>query len=367
MNVDASDEESLLPDLPAPESIDYRPQTPKRLDVPIGLIGCGAITRHHLQAYRDANLKVVALCDLNLQAARERQKEFYPQAMVTDDYQQLLKDPNIEVVDISTHPEHRPPLIAAALEAGKHVLSQKPFVLDLDQGERLVEQAQRCGVVLAVNQNGRWAPHFSYARQAVAAGLIGQPFAAHMSGHWDHRWVAGTPFEKIKHLVLYDYAIHWFDMLHCLLPGCQPLRVFASTTPSPGQGHLPNLLAQALIEWDQAQSTLAFDAALPHGPSERTFVSGSAGSIHSDGPGNNQQHLLLTTADRSYQPPLVGRWFPDGFRGTMCELLCSLEERRACSISAADNLLSLALCFAAIESAATGEPVKPGQVRRLPG
>ena len=57
----------------------------------------------------------------------------------------------------------------AAIDAGKHILSQKPFVVDLDVGEELVAQAEARGVKLAVNQNGRWAPHFSYMRQAVAA------------------------------------------------------------------------------------------------------------------------------------------------------------------------------------------------------
>ena len=52
-------------------------------------------------------------------------------------------------------------MIETALAAGKHVLSQKPFVLDLDDGTRLADLADESGVVLAVNQNGRWAPHLS--------------------------------------------------------------------------------------------------------------------------------------------------------------------------------------------------------------
>ena len=64
-------------------------------------------------------------------------------------------------------------LIEAALRAGKHVLSQKPFVLDLEVGKRLAALAAERGLHLAVNQNGRWAPHFRYALQAVRAGLIG--------------------------------------------------------------------------------------------------------------------------------------------------------------------------------------------------
>ena len=147
----------------------YRPRDPQHYNPPIGLIGCGGITREHLTAYRQAGYRVVALCDLDLERARIRQREYYPEADVYDDYRDLLRRDDVEVVDVAAHPHQRPPLVEAALRARKHVLSQKPFVLDLDVGERLVELANRNGVRLAVNQNGRWAPHFSYLREAVPA------------------------------------------------------------------------------------------------------------------------------------------------------------------------------------------------------
>ena len=134
-----------------------------------------------------------------------------------------------------------------------------------------------------MNQNGRFAPHFSYARQVVNSGIIGEVFGAHLSCHWDHTWVKGSEFEKIKHLILYDYAIHWFDIVRCLLKGKKVKRVFASTARSPGQQLMPDLLAQALMEFEEAQATLAFDASLPAGSQERTFLSGTAGSLYSVG------------------------------------------------------------------------------------
>ena len=113
------------------------------------------------------------------------------------------------------------------------MLSQKPFVLDLDVGQELVDLADKCGVKLAVNQNGRWSPHFSYMRAAVADGLLGELSGIHMSVHWDHTWTEGTEFEKVRHLILYDFAIHWFDMVNCLLADKTPKRVFASNREDP--------------------------------------------------------------------------------------------------------------------------------------
>ncbi|MCC9608210.1 Gfo/Idh/MocA family oxidoreductase [Blastopirellula sp. JC732] len=351
--------------VPAPD-LPYRPQDPQSYHPGIGLIGCGGITKDHLTAYKAAGYRVVAFCDVNLENAERRRAEFYPDAAVFQNAADLLARDDVEVVDIATHPAVRPPLIEAALLAGKHVLSQKPFVLDLDVGERLVALSESCDRKLAVNQNGRWAPHFSYAREAVRRGLLGDVNGVHMSIEWDHRWTEGTPFAEIKHLILYDYAIHWFDMIHCLLRNQTPLRVFASTTRTKTQTMMPPLGAQVAFEFEHAQASLSFDAATIYGRQDRTYIAGDQGSVYSIGPNEKEQQLTLYTADGVSQPDLVGSWFPDGFHGSMGELLCAIEENRRPSHSAADNLFSLSLCFAAIHSTETHQTVVPGAIRRLP-
>ena len=351
----------------AAPALPYAPRNPRKYNPAIGLIGCGGITTHHLTAYKKAGYRVVAFCDHNAERAIEKQKSFYPKAQIYSDYNALLEREDIEVVDIATHPPERPPIIEAALEAGKHVLSQKPFVIDLSVGERLVALAEKKKRCLAVNQNGRWAPHFSYIRQAIAKGLIGDVLAAHLSVHWDHNWIAGTPFDKVKHVVLYDFAVHWFDILSCVMGDRAPLRVYASLAKSPAQKALPSLLGQALIEYADAQATLSFDADTRFGPRDRSFITGSAGTIESVGPDLTNQSITLTTQKGVCSPKLSGSWFPQGFHGTMAELLCAIEEKREPSNSARNNLKSLAVCSAAVASAETHEPVVPGSVRRLPG
>ncbi|MDG2385355.1 MAG: Gfo/Idh/MocA family oxidoreductase [Pirellulaceae bacterium] len=357
--------ESPTNSCPAP-NLDYQPRDPKSYHPGIGLIGCGAITQDHLTAYRDAGYQVVALCDRDLSRAKQRQIDYFPAAKVFESYTDLLAYDNVAVVDITTHPPERPPIIEAALSADKHVLSQKPFVLDLDEGLRLVELAEERSLHLAVNQNGRWAPHFSYMRAANSAGLLGELSGIHLSVHWDHSWVEGTEFAKIHHLILYDYAIHWFDMVTCLMGDRPALRVYASAVQSASQTIGPPLLGQAMIEYENGQASLSFDAHTKFGEQDRSLITGSKGTISSVGPGNKIQTLTLTTADGTCQPHLEGSWFPDGFHGTMGELLCSIEQNRRPSIDARRNLNSLALCFAAVASADHHEPVVPGTVRQIP-
>jgi predicted dehydrogenase len=343
----------------------YQPRDPVHYRPRIGLIGCGGITKDHLTAYRIAGYQVTALCDPVLPRARKRKTEFYPEARVYGDYRDLLKRDDVEVVDIATHPQERAPIIEGALLAGKHVLSQKPFVLDLDFGQRMVELADRRGLKLAVNQNGRWAPHFSYIRQAIGAGLLGQVTAAHFAVHWDHNYLKGTPFEQVKHLILYDFGIHRFDILTCFLDYAAVQRVYASTAHSPVQQVRPALLAQALIEYDGAQASLVFDADTRFGPQDHTYVVGSRGTIVSSGPDLRHQTVTLYAADGWAQPELEGCWFPSGFHGTMGELLSAIEEDREPLNSARNNLQGLALCFAAAASAERHQPVVPGTVRTM--
>lgn len=349
----------------APE-LPYQPRDPRKYRPAIGLIGCGGITEAHLRAYKHAGYNVVALCDKDLGRARKRQEQFFPKAQTYEDYRDLLRRDDIEVVDVATHPHERPPLVAAALDSGRHVLSQKPFVLDLDEGERLVERARKRGVRLAVNQNGRWAPHFAYLRAAVAAGVIGRLNAAHLAVHWNHNWVKGTPFDQVRHVVLYDFAIHWFDILACLMGDTACHRVFASCAATPSQTAAPPMLGQALLEFEQAQATLVFDADTRFGQLDQTVLVGSEGTLQSQGPDLSKQKVTLATAKGVASPTLKGTWFREGFHGTMAELLCAIEEKREPGNGAAANLKSLALCFAAVASAERGRAIKPGQVRRMP-
>ena len=350
------------PDLP------YRPRDPKTYRPGIGLIACGGITASHLRAYKAAGYNVVALCDRLEERAKKRRDEFYPDADTTTDYREILRRDDIDVVDIATHPPERLELIEAALNAGKHVLSQKPFVTDLDAGERLVALAEARGVRLAVNQNGRWAPHFSYIREAVHAGLIGDVLSIHTGVHWDHTWTRGTPFEKIYDLVFYDFGIHWFDFISTILTGQNrpAKRVQAARSLAQGQEIVPPLLAQAIIEFDGGQASLVLDAPIKYGPQDRTYVGGTVGTIASVGPNLGEQKVTLFTEGGTATPDLTGQWFPDGFHGTMGELLCAIEENREPRNSARENLNSLALCFAAIAAATDGTAKIPGEVRLLP-
>ena len=348
----------------APPVVDYRPPMPASRKHPIALIGAGGISSAHLDAYKRAGFLVKVIASRTLDHAVARRDAFFPDADATDDILGAISRPDITVVDITVHPEERAALIEAALRAGKHVLSQKPFVLDLALGSRLADLSDQRGLMLAVNQNGRWAPHLAFMREAVRQGLVGKVQSVQIAMQWDHSWVVGTHHETVEDLVLYDFAIHWFDFL-CSVIGPSAISVFASRARAPEQTARPPFLAQALVAFPNGQAALLFDAATRFGSRDRTIITGTSGTLESQGPDLGQQQLTYTNAAGFSHPPLTGTWFNDGFAGTMGALLQAIETGRQPIHNGRDNLASLALAFAAIASSRRGVAVVPGSIGSL--
>ena len=348
-----------------PPRVDYLPRMPDAYRPKIGLIGAGGISEFHLKNYKARGLDVAAICDVDRSRAEARRDEFFPGADVFDSPAELLARDDIEVVDVTPHPADRLPILHEALEAGKHVLSQKPFVLDLDEGENLASLAEEKGLKLAVNQNGRWAPHFSYLRNAIADGLIGRVVSVDFSLQWDQTWIQGNPgFENIPHMVLFDFAIHWFDIASCFMTGQEPQSVFASAVRYSEQVYRPPALGAVIVDYPDAQVRMAFNAHTKLGEEDVTTIVGTNGTLRSRGPGlNDQPRVEVHLENGSVNVPLDGSWFESGFQGTMGELLCAIEDDREPLHSARNNLKSLALCFAALKSADTRQPVAPGEAR----
>lgn len=342
--------------------LNYLPRGPRRRREPkIGLIGCGGISLYHLTAAKSLGVEVVAMADVNLAAAESRRDEFFPQADVYTDHRELLARPDITVVEIATHTAVRGPQIWDALRAGKHVLSQKPFTFDLREGRKLVAYAKRRKLQLGVNQNGRWSPQFGALIAASQQGLLGEIYSLDFSLAWDHTWTRGTAFEKLHHLILNDFAIHWLDATRCVFGDRKPKSVFANAVRVPGQDMKSPMVANTTVNFGDGLATLSFSAYEAIDPREYFCCVGSKGTLRGIGNVNKIDEVEFANAKGTVKIPLQGQWFPDGFRGTLGEFLRAIEEDRESSISAADNLRTLELCFAVVASADTGQPVKPGK------
>jgi len=346
-----------------PWPVPYKPSVPKDRRVGVGIIGAGVIVRNaHLPAYRDMGLNVVAICDTDAGNA-QRAAELAGGVDWYTDYRQVLDRQDVHVVDAATHPSPRIRIMRDALKAGKDVLSQKPFVHDLTVGRELVALAKKTKRLLAVNQNGRWAPSWKAAYELIVAGAIGTVQTVRHHCHREHnKIVVGQSFDRIKHLMLYDFAIHWFDITTCWLADFKPLRVYASHMKGPGQRARQRLLAQAAVEYDHALASFAFDGNCSHDRPHEFCIEGTNGAIISEG----EQDIQIHRPDGVFRTELSGRWFHDGFRGAMAEFLCAREQGRKPWNNAEENLRSLQVCFAACHAADRKKIVDVKTVTKLP-
>lgn len=350
--------------------IAYLPVDPVEYSPGIALIGCGNISGTHLAAYRAAGYRVLALCDRSLEKAQARRDEYFPKADVTGDHREVLGRQDIEVVDIATHVDVRPPLVRDAVEAGKHVLSQKPFVLDVDEGAELIELADRRGVILAVNQNGRWAPHFSFLLAASREGLLGTVSSADFALYWPHDLdVRANPvFSRMEDLILYDFGIHWFDLVATLFADQGPaVSVYARVGRTVDQAIPVPTSAQVVIEFPRAAATLILRGSSHRARGGSYRVDGSEGTlVHAAANELGGTSVTLHREGEARPYTLIGDWWVNGMHGTMGELLASIEGGRRPFNDARTSLPGLSLCFAAIASARSGAPVDPTTVTRLP-
>ena len=144
-----------------------------------GIIGTGRFGRMHAQAIQSLpGLELTALCNHNPQRIAEVAAEFGVDQTYTD-FRQMLDDPTVDVVSITTHWQQHFAIAQAALESGKHVLLEKPLAATANECRQLVETAERAHGLFLVGHICRFDPRVTLAKQAIDQGRIGRIVSLH--------------------------------------------------------------------------------------------------------------------------------------------------------------------------------------------
>jgi len=142
--------------------------------VRVAIVGAGRITDLHYPAYKDfPRAELVCVCDADETVAEKRAVQWGAQWWTTD-YEQVLADPEIDMVEINTpHHLHHPMMLAAA-RAGKHVQLQKPMGSSLAECREMIAVARECGIKFKVMENFVFYPPYCKAKELIDAGEIGE-------------------------------------------------------------------------------------------------------------------------------------------------------------------------------------------------
>ena len=147
----------------------------------IGIIGCGGIANgKHLPALKKVEgVEMVYFCDIIRERAEQAAKAYgTPDAKVCTDYRELLSDKSIDVVHVLTPNRSHSFITVDALEAGKHVMCEKPMAINSEEAKKMVEAAKRTGKKLTIGYQNRQRADSLYVKQEAENGTFGDIYFA---------------------------------------------------------------------------------------------------------------------------------------------------------------------------------------------
>lgn len=205
------------------------------MGIGVGIIGVGRAggELHMPQLAKLDAYDIIGVYDVSAERAKQRTAEFGGE--VFPSYEAMLGDRRVELVVVATPSNSHAEYSIQALEAGKHVVVDKPPATSLDEGKRMFKTAERCGRVLITYQNRRWDGDFLAVRDIIKSGLIGDVWLIEnrVQGSGDRPWGEFGLYDVVwRHEKAYgggyllDWGPHLIDQT-LLLAGAPVQSVFA--------------------------------------------------------------------------------------------------------------------------------------------
>ena len=343
----------------------------------VSLLGFGAIGAEHLGAALAVDgLAVRAVCDRDptrLAAARTAA----PDVLVTASVDDLLTDEGTDVLVVSTPPATHATWALRALEAGKHVVVEKPFALRTEDAAEVLAAAAAADRLAVVYQNRRYDPDYLALRRLVRSGAIGEVFSletfvggyAHPCNYWHSD-------EEVSGGAIFDWGAHVLDQVLDLLPepvehvtGAEHKRVWHDVTNADHSRVTLRFTGGAEAEFVHSDLAAALKprwyvlgttgAVVGHWRAERVVARSPVGTLHEDvlAPADSPSRLVLHHPDGSTAAVATPAGEPHPFHRELADhLLAGLPM----SVTGKQSLRVLGVLEAARASAAAGgTPVRP--------
>ncbi len=279
----------------------------------VGIIGYGGafgMGKTHAEALNaQRGCETVAVCDTDPERNKHAKTELGEHISTYTKYQDLLADDKVDlVVIILPHNLHAEVCIAAS-KAGKHVVTEKPFSITLDEADAMIAAADEAGTMLSCFHNRRWDGDFQQMLSLVRAGEIGEIYHADAAtGGWhepNNWWRASKP---ISGGVLYDWGAHYIDWLLNFIPnriesvsGILHKHVWHNTSNED--------YALVTIRFEGGASATLEQGTLVAVPRAGWRILGTQGGLQNDGPGG--QVTLIQHADGSRREAKLDKWEPN--------------------------------------------------------
>jgi len=357
---------------PCPD-LDLKPEMPRRLDHGIGIVGAGGVVNFaHLPAYSKAGFKVVGVTDMDRVRA-EQTAATHKVPKVYSTLEELLRDPEVEVVDIAVYPWEVPAIAEKVIATGRPFLCQKPLSIDYGTAARLVQMAKEAKVKMAVNQQMRWDAGIRGTQELIRKGWLGLATYATIQVHCLTNWAVWHSMYAGKHLEVLYHSIHYVDSLRFLFGG--PDRVFSSGSRMPDESTEAETRTISVWEYDSGLRVLID---VNHGvwqddryaifrfEGTEGVIKGTIGLMYNYPTGRPDTLEFMSKKNPGYWHSTRHDylWIPDAFVGPMASLQRAIEDDSEPLTSGEDNLKTLQIVFAQYRSMDEGRVVSPDEVTR---
>jgi predicted dehydrogenase len=328
------------------------------------MVGCGKMSEEWLRNSKELGVQIVGLVDINSEAAAAKARELEIDAPVFTDLDQALSKAGANMLFDCTIPAAHVEVGLKGLQAGLHVLQEKPMATTLEDGRRLLKAAQKSGRVHAIMQNRRFHHGMRKIRQLIAEGYIGDLTTINVD------FFIGAHFggfrEKMDHILLTDQAIHHFDQIR-FLSGANATRVYCDEWNPIGSWYQHGASAHAIFHLGEGiratfRGSWCSEGLRTSWEAEFRLI-GTRGTILYDGYENIRGEQVSKAEGFLYeQKPFGPLGEPEssetrGHYSVIRQFLRDVEGHGQAETRSTDNIHSLAMVFGAIESADRGQPV----------
>jgi predicted dehydrogenase len=206
----------------------------------IGILGLGEGRSTMSAALQSEKCELTMVCDRSLDTCKKRAEEFNFHQYTTE-YQDMLNNPEIDLIAIYTpdhlHAEH----VKQALLAGKHVICTKPFIDDLKDANELVSLSESTGKKVFIGQSSRFFEPAKRQRKDFEVGLIGDLITIEAEYHADHRWFLEKPWALEQAFKwLYGGLSHPVDFVRWYLPNIEEVMGYGMISANGKKAGLKN-------------------------------------------------------------------------------------------------------------------------------
>jgi predicted dehydrogenase len=329
----------------------------------VGIIGIGTVSFFHEMGYVEMpeRCRIVAMCDIDEPTVRLRAGNRGSTAYTQ--YADLLADPEVELVDVIVPHGMHHEVVLAAIDAGKHVIVEKPIAVRSEQGGDMIERARQAGVTFAVAENTRFIAAYQAVDRLLREGTLGDVWTV-------RTLIAGSEVEHIRDPaawhgtapwggVILDSAVHSFYLLRWLFGGVRDTHAFASRIVPEGEMEDNALILGRLRDGAEYQLYVTCTAEVPW--TERLEVYGSAGGVVVDQLSDPVVKYYLGSDDIEgtviesvpFDPFL---WKGNSMFAELRDVVDAVTGGRAPLVDPRDALYALEAAEAAMRSVSSGRP-----------